>query len=290
MKLFAKYSSAILLIASLMFIVHAANAQPTGDVLCRGLNPACYNDWGMRNPNEDGYKVLIFSKIGPEGAPHENTPYATEQITRLLTEHSISVDVTDNFPSNPGQLNSFNAVIIFNTQRDVLDSSEKRALRLYMQGGGGFVGIHNVFGTQFNWEWFRGLLGDTQLYDHAPYMEGTAVVFNASDTSTKDLPPRFVLKDEWYNVYPNPLRTGNIRLLLEVDDTTRSSTKGFFGNPGIYAGPHPVSWCHYYDGGRAWLTTLGHSEEIFRDENYLAHILGGIESAMGRKPFCVADT
>ena len=80
-----------------------------------------------------------------------------------------------------------------------------------------------------------------------------------------------------------------IILLLEVDDTTRSSTNGFFGNPGIYKGPHPVSWCHYYDGGRVWLTTLGHSEEIFRDENYLAHILGGIESAMGRKPFCIGD-
>jgi|GEM_PF-3278509 len=39
----------------------------------------------------------------------------------------------------------------------------------------------------------------------------------------------------------------------------------------------------------AWLTTLGHSEEIFRDKNYLAHILGGVESAMGRQPFCVAD-
>jgi type 1 glutamine amidotransferase len=273
----------------LMCLAGVGQAQPKGAEPCSGTSTQCYNDWGLRNPAEDGYKVLLFSRIGDAGSPHQNTPYATQQLIDLLGQYDISV-VTDEAPlSNPGLLNTFNAVIFFNTQRDVLNSSEKRALRLYMQGGGGFVGIHNVFGTQFNWEWFRGLLGDTQLYDHAPFMEGMAVVSNSLDVSTRELPSRFVLEDEWYNVHPNPLDAGNVRLLLEVDDSTRSSTKGFFGHPGTYEGTHPVSWCHYYDGGRAWLTTLGHSEEIFRNEHYLVHILGGIESAMGRKPFCVAD-
>jgi len=280
---------AVLAVISVLFVAQAGYAQQTSAVPCRGLNPDCYTDWGLRDPSVDGYRVLIFSRIGSDGAPHENTPFATEQLKKLLSEHAIEVVTEEAVLANPGQLNSFNAVIFFNTQRDVLNSSEKRALRLYMQGGGGFVGIHNVFGTQFNWDWFRGLLGDTQLYDHAPYMEGTAVVSSKHDVSTKGLPDRFALADEWYNVYPDPLGTGNVRLLLEVDDATRSSTKGFFGNPGIYEGPHPVSWCHYYDGGRAWLTTLGHSEEIFTNSNFLAHVLGGLESAMGRKPFCAAD-
>ncbi len=288
-----RYLTAILktlsLLVFLMCMAITGQAQHTSSEPCSGTQPGCYSDWGMRNPAEEGYKVLLFSRIGEDGSPHENTPYATEQLIALLNEHAIKVATDETLLSNPGQLNTFNAVIFFNTQRDVMNSAEKRALRLYMQGGGGFVGIHNVFGTQFNWEWFRGLLGNTQLYDHAPFMEGTAVVSNSNDTSTQELPSRFVLEDEWYNVHPNPLETGNVRLLLEVDDSTRDSTKGFFGHPGTYEGPHPVSWCHYYDGGRAWLTTLGHSEEIFRNEHYLAHILGGIESAMGRNPFCVAE-
>lgn len=275
-----------LAIVGLSLIVGPGIAQ---EPPCSGLNPDCYTDWNLRNPAE-GYKVFLFSRIGEDGSPHDNTPFATEQLIKLLNEHSIEVVTDETLLSNPGQLNTFNAVIFFNTQRDVMNSAEKRALRLYMQGGGGFVGIHNVFGTQFNWDWFRGLLGNTQLYDHAPFMQGAAVVSKEHDPSTRDLPSRFVLEDEWYNVHPNPLDAGNVRLLLEVDDSTRESTKGFFGHPGIYPGPHPVSWCHYYDGGRAWLTTLGHSEEIFTNTNYLTHILGGIESAMGRKPFCVAKS
>ncbi|MFX4227586.1 MAG: ThuA domain-containing protein [Porticoccaceae bacterium] len=288
MRFLIRMLKAALAIVFLISLANTVNAGPLIKSPCSGLNPDCYTDWELRNPAEDGYKVLLFSRIGADGSPHGNTPFATEQLIKLLNEQAITVVTDESLLSNPGQLNTFNAVIFFNTQRDVLNSSEMRALRLYMQGGGGFVGIHNVFGTQFNWDWFRGLLGNTQLYDHAPFMKGTAVVSNGNDPSTRVLPSRFELEDEWYNVFPNPLDTGNVRLLLEVDDSTRTSTRGFFGHPGIYEGPHPVSWCHYYDGGRAWLTTLGHSEEIFTNNNFLAHVLGGIESAMGRKPFCLS--
>ena len=28
---------------------------------------------------------------------------------------------------------------------------------------------------------------------------------------------------------------------------------------------HPVAWCQYYDGGRAFLTTMGHDRQAFID-------------------------
>jgi hypothetical protein len=56
---------------------------------------------------------------------------------------------------------------------------------------------------------------------------------------------------------------------------------------------HPVTWCQYYDGGQAWLTTLGHdacdweSSPTFPGAQYFQQMLaGGIETAMGMKPFC----
>jgi hypothetical protein len=58
---------------------------------------------------------------------------------------------------------------------------------------------------------------------------------------------------------------------------------------------HPVAWCHYYDGGKAWLTTLGHDAGAFRKdgdvegrEQFQAMIVGGIKSVMGAAPFCAA--
>lgn len=53
---------------------------------------------------------------------------------------------------------------------------------------------------------------------------------------------------------------------------------------------------NFYDHGpyqpAAWVTTLGHAVEAWTeapiegDAYFLAHVLGGIESAMGRQPFC----
>jgi len=47
------------------------------------------------------------------------------------------------------------------------------------------------------------------------------------------------------------------------------------------------------DGGRAWLTTLGHDAEDFSTdgsfpgaEQFQKLILGGIESTMYKEPFC----
>jgi type 1 glutamine amidotransferase len=63
------------------------------------------------------------------------------------------------------------------------------------------------------------------------------------------------------------------------------------------AGHFPVSWCHAYGQGRVFYTSLGHREDIWdadlalKDRKntpdiskaYQAHVLGGIEWALGLK-------
>ena len=44
---------------------------------------------------------------------------------------------------------------------------------------------------------------------------------------------------------------------------------------------HPMAWYHDYDGGRAFYTELGHTKESYTEPNYLKHILGGIQYAIG---------
>jgi len=43
-----------------------------------------------------------------------------------------------------------------------------------------------------------------------------------------------------------------------------------------------MSWYHEYDGGRAFYTELGHTDESYGDPLYRKHILAGIEYAMGK--------
>ena len=43
----------------------------------------------------------------------------------------------------------------------------------------------------------------------------------------------------------------------------------------------PESWDHEYDGGRAWYTGGGHTRESYSEENFLKHLLAGIQYAIG---------
>ncbi|ADO44215.1 conserved hypothetical protein (plasmid) [Ketogulonicigenium vulgare Y25] len=274
-------------------ITAPANAQSITAIangVCQGLDPTCYNDWGGRDPAANGYSVLIYSRVGETVTnPHANIAYGVQRLTELLEGADIKVTTSSDLADvqGPRQLRAYDTVIFFNTQRDTLDSAAQMALRIYVESGGGFVGIHNAFGTQYNWEWYRGLLGGTQLFDHGPNQPATVTVVNAADAATEGLPASFTVTDEFYNVFPDPQAVADINVLLAVDDSTRiAGTGGYNGHPGLYDGLHPLSWCHYYDGGRAFLTTLGHTEDIFDDANFRAHLLGGIESTMGRKPFC----
>ena len=127
----------------------------------------------------------------------------------------------------------------------------KTALRQYIRAGGGFVGIHNAFGTEYNWPWYEGLLGNANYYDHGANQAGDVVIVN-SDSSTDGLPKRLGFQDEWYNLVPFPTR---VKFLANVDENSLATKRTTHPGHGNF---HPVSWCQYYDGGRSWVTTLGH--------------------------------
>ena len=272
--------------------------------VCRGTDVKCYHDWGNFDPATSGYKVLVYSRtagprhahLGPALAPGLNPPLtaanvAQNALIKLGQEHGFAVDWTEDVTqlSTPSRLFRYNAVIFMSTTRDTLDDPAQTSLRQYIRGGGGFIGIHNAFGTEYNWEWYEGLLGGANYYDHGRYQPGTVVTQDKNDVSTAELPARWDFADEWYNFVPFPSK---VRFLLPVDEKTLpNGVHGSMGHPG-HGDFHPVSWCQYYDGGRAWVTSLGHDSAAWNDtpltgdDLFMKHILGGIESAMGRSPFC----
>jgi len=45
---------------------------------------------------------------------------------------------------------------------------------------------------------------------------------------------------------------------------------------------HPIAWYHEFDGGRAFYTGLGHTNEAYDDPVFRKHLLGGINYCLGR--------
>ena len=125
-------------------------------------------------------------------------------------------------------LSRYNAVIFFSTSRDNLDDNAKTALRQYMRAGGGFVGIHNAFGTMYNWPYYEGLLGGANYYDHGPERGSQVVIQDPNDASTKALPARWAFTDEWYNLIPFPT---HVRFLATVDEKSYGAPRRPAGGP-----------------------------------------------------------
>jgi hypothetical protein len=323
--------------AATVFAQSYPNVPPTVDAttqsverpnygVCHGTDPGCYHNWGVTRQK----KVLLFTRtagprhasLGTALASGLNPPLGANNSTqadiiRLLTAEGIAVDYTEDV-GRIGNLSQYMAVIFFSNSRDVLWDhgravnpalavstttgayldQAKVQLRQYMRAGGGFVAVHNAHGTEYNWPWYEGLLGNSNYYDHGNYQAGNFEIV-AADSSTSPIGSpgtQVPFKDEWYNLVPFPT---DVKFLVTVDENSLATKRST--HPGFPAF-HPVAWCQYYDGGRAWITTLGHSKDAtgilstpstenppFPDAGRAAFqqmLVNGIKSAMGLQPFC----
>jgi type 1 glutamine amidotransferase len=298
--------------------------------VCRGTDVRCFHDWPRARIGK--YRIMVYSKTGASRHANlgkvlkpglnpslERDNVAQRNMVRLAAENGWDIDYTEDV-TQMADLKGYHAVIFLSTSREVLDDTAKTALRQYMRAGGGFVAVHNAFGTNYNWPYYEGLIGGTNFYDHLPAREGDVVIVNDKDVSTRELPKRWRFRDEWYNLVPFPTR---VRFLATVDEkswpppqaigTTADAIASAMGEKGAQLPPallhprypsvvgshpghgdfHPVAWCQYYDGGKLWATTLGHESAAFEKDSPLPGaaqfqqmLVQGIKSVMGQEPFC----
>ncbi|MEQ9309216.1 MAG: ThuA domain-containing protein [Balneolaceae bacterium] len=215
-------------------------------------------------------KVLVFSKT--EGFRHSSIPNGIAAIQQLSLDNNFEVDATENASLfTLENLLQYDAVIFLSTTGDVLNSDQQAAFEEYISRGKGYVGIHAASDTEYNWEWYGGLVG-AYFESHPPGTPtATIEVADKVHPSTAFLPDYWERTDEWYNFQENP--RGDVHVLMTLDESTYAG-----GNMGY---DHPIAWLHDYGGGRAWYTGGGHTEASFSEPNFLKHILGGILYASG---------
>jgi type 1 glutamine amidotransferase len=212
--------------------------------------------------------VLIFSKTN--GFRHSSIPIGIAAIKKLGMENNFGVEATeDSTWFNTAALKKYAALIFLSPTGKVLGPEEEKALQLYIHNGGGYVGIHAAADCEYNWAWYGGLAG-AYFKSHPKQQTAKLNVINKNHPSTKNLPDVWERFDEWYNFKNlNP----DCTVLIKIDE--HSYTGGDNGDN------HPMAWYHAYEGGRAFYTALGHTDESYSDPKYLDHILGGIKYAIG---------
>ncbi|WP_405382963.1 ThuA domain-containing protein [Maribacter sp. LLG6340-A2] len=211
---------------------------------------------------------MVFSKTA--GFRHGSIEAGNLALEKLGTEQGYQVIITENADYIvEDSLKNYAAVIFNNTTRDILNDVQQADFERYIQAGGGFVGIHAATDTEYDWPWYNKLVGAV-FNDHPRIQEAKLNIENTKHPSTEHLEKSWIKSDEWYNFKDiNP----NINVLISIDE---NSYEGGTNPEG-----HPISWYHAYDGGRAFYTEMGHTDETFEDPTFLSHLWGGISYAIG---------
>ncbi|MFJ8648601.1 ThuA domain-containing protein [Streptomyces sp. NPDC093546] len=218
---------------------------------------------------DPAYKVLVFSKTA--GFRHSSIDEGIGALRELGGAHNFTVDATEDAQAfTTGNLAQYKAVVFLSTTGDVLNATQQTAFEGYVQGGGGYVGIHAAADTEYDWPFYAGLAG-ALFHSHPHNQTATLKVEDRAHDATAHLGASWQRFDEWYNYRTNPRATAHV--LASLDETSYTG--------GNMAGDHPISWCKDYQGGRAFYTGGGHTEASYTEPAFRRHLLGGIRWAAG---------
>ncbi|WBB79735.1 ThuA domain-containing protein [Micromonospora sp. WMMD882] len=216
------------------------------------------------------YDVLVFSKTA--GFRHDSIAVGTQAVRELGSANSFTVTATEDANQfTTANLAQYEAVIFLNTTGDVLNNTQQSAFESYVNGGGGYVGVHSASDTEYDWSFYGNLVGG-YFSSHPAIQQATIRVENRAHPASAHLPQNWTRTDEWYNFRANP--RSSARVLANLNESSYSG--------GSMGGDHPISWCKTLGAGRSFYTGLGHTQASYSEAAFRSHLLGGIRYAAGR--------
>lgn len=236
--------------------------------LCLALCGACSGPSAQAPaaPSTSADRVLIFTRTA--GYRHASIPDGVSALTELAAELGLEVTATED-PAALLALDDVAVVVFLSTTGDVLDAAQQAGLERFIQGGGGWLGVHAATDTEYDWPWYTELAG-AQFASH-PQVQ-TAELARANPHPSVDfLPEPWVREDEWYDF---KALSPHITPLLWLDEASYSGH--------AQMGAHPAAWYHTFDGGRAWYTAGGHTRASFAEPLFRRHLREGLRWCAGR--------
>jgi len=185
----------------------------------------------------------------------------------------------------PANLKNYDGVVFASTTGD-LPIPDPQGLLDWIQAGHAFIGIHAASDTFHHWPGYLEMLGG-EFDHHGAQLSIDCLNQDPKNPATASLPKVWTISQEEVYQFKH-YDPAKVHELLVLDKKPERPYP-----PGHY----PVSWCKPYVKGRVFYTSLGHREDLIdADPNmanrknspeiskaYQAHVLGGIEWALGLK-------
>jgi hypothetical protein len=180
-------------------------------------------------------------------------------------------------------LKGFAAVLFYTTSgekdQDLLTEAQRNALMERIRGGMGFIGVHSATDTFYNWPEYGEMVG--AYFDGHPWTaDSPPVTIKIEDPihpATTPLGSSWFLQEEIYQ-FKAPYDRKKLHMLMSLDTRAIDTSLPGVNRPD---GDFAVAWSKYHGQGRVFYTSLGHREDVWRNELFKQHLLGGIRWTLG---------
>src|SRR5258705_7443258 len=160
-----------------------------------------------QHPESPSKKIRVFV-IGSKDKYHSPMVKKSEAMfAALAQQNNFEIHFTrDTAEINSLTLSRYQVFIQLSIAYFDFSTAQQFAIQQFISSGKGWIGVHGagLTGKLFesrdgiNWKWYWQLLGDAYYTPHPPLQEGVVKVENREHPVTKNLPPNFSLRDEWY--------------------------------------------------------------------------------------------
>jgi type 1 glutamine amidotransferase len=165
-------------------------------------------------------------------------------------------------------------IVLFYTTGDLPIKQEDRDYFFndwLRQKGHGFIGAHSAADTYHNYQPYWDMIGGT--FNGHPWGSGETVTITVHDKThpaSKPWGDSVTLKDEIYQ-FKN-WQPEKVRVLMSLNMAETKLKKPYHV---------PICWVKNYGDGKVMHMSLGHREDVWTNETYMASMLGGIKWIVG---------
>lgn len=201
----------------------------------------------------------------------------------LFEQYKQEADKLDLSMIDGERLKEYHAILFYTTSgpkdMELLTAAQREALIGAIRGGKAFIGVHSATDTFYDWPEYGEMIGG--YFDGHPWNADSAPVTikieDREHPASKPLGASWFLQEEIYQ-FKAPYDRSKLHVLMSLDtDATDMTMKGVKRTDGDFA----LAWTKWYGKGRVFYTALGHREDVWENELFQRHLLGGIKWAMG---------
>ena len=182
---------------------------------------------------------------------------------------------TDVRALDPGDLDAARVVALFTIGETPWSAAQRAELLGAVRSGRtALVAIHSATDACYDWDEYGDLVG--ARFDGHPWTRTcTLDVLDPAHPAVAHLGPTWEWHDEVYRF--RGLRP-DARVLLSARPAELGPAEGVSGSP---PEGYPLSWCFSEEAGRVFSTSLGHFPHAWESTDYLRHLAGGLDWALG---------